>query len=466
MCFFQQAARKEEELSMGQRDLRSYIELLKNDASDEIKFVSKTVDPKFELSAVIAKLESLNRYPAVVFNRVDGFTTPVVSNLFSTRKRLAIALGCEEKDLNPVFRARENHRIEPSLVASGPVKEVIFKKEEVDLTRLPLVTHNEKDVAPYLTAGAMVIRDPETGIRNVGVYRHMLQGKNQIGVHLAETSHSNLIFEKYCKRGKPMEVAITVGMHPLFYLGVESFVPFGVDEYTVVGGLMQEPLEVVKCETVDLEVPAMAEIVLEGVMKPGNQRMEGPFGEFTTLYGNPMMNPVIDITAITMKKDPIYLDIFSGHIDHQLLGGTPRLSSIYKAVQVACPTVKDIYMPPSGCCRLTCYISIEKRHEGEAKNAICAAFAVDPFIRYAIVVDSDVNIFNDSEMWGAVATRVRIDEDVFTIRNAKGHPLDPTARKGFLVDKVGIDATKPLSEYPETVRVPGMKEIDLDRYFD
>ena len=226
-------------------------------------------------------------------------------------------------------------------------------------------------------------------------------------------------------------------MHPLFYLGVLSFVPFGVDEYTVVGGLMQEPLEVVKCETSDLEVPAMAEMVLEGIMQPGNQRMEGPFGEFTTLYGKPMMNPVIDITAITMRKDPIYLDIFSGHIDHQLLGGTPRLSSIYKAVQVACPTVKDVYMPPSGCCRLTCYISIEKRHEGEAKNAICGAFAVDPFIRYAVVVDSDVNIFDDSSVWSAIATKVRVDEDVFVIRNAKGHPLDPTARKGFLVEKVG-----------------------------
>ena len=162
---------------MEQRDLRTYLESVKKDAPDEIKFVNKTVDPKFELSAILAKLESLNRYPAVVFNRVHGFSMPVVSNLFSTRKRLAMALGCEEKELNPVFRTRENHRIEPRRVHSGPVKEVILKKEEIDLTRLPLVTHNEKDVAPYLTAGAMVVKDPETGIRNVGIYRHMLQGK-------------------------------------------------------------------------------------------------------------------------------------------------------------------------------------------------------------------------------------------------------------------------------------------------
>lgn len=449
---------------MTQRDLQGYLELLREEAPEEIKFVDKTVDPKFELCAVIAKLESLNRYPALVFNRVGGFSFPVVSNLFSSRKRLAIALGCHEKDVNQAFRTREDHRIEPKRVSSGPVKEVVLKKGEVKLSRLPLVTHNEKDAAPYITAGVMVVRDPETGIRNAGIYRHMLEGENQIGVHLAETGHANLIFEKYCKKGKPMEVAITVGMHPLFYLGVLSFVPFGIDEYTVVGGLMEEPLEVVKCETVDLEVPAMAEIVLEGIIQPGNQRMEGAFGEYTTLYGKPMMNPVIDITAITMRKAPIYLDIFSGHIDHQLVGGTPRLSSIYKAVQVACPTVKDVYMPPSGFCRLTCYISIEKRHEGEAKNAICAAFAVDPYIRYAVVVDSDVNIFDDSSIWRAITGRVRVDEDVFMIRNAKGHPLDPTAKKGFLVDKVGIDATRPLSGYPETVSVPGADEVALDQY--
>jgi 2,5-furandicarboxylate decarboxylase 1 len=450
---------------MTQKDLRSYLELVKKEAPEEIRFVDKTVNPRFELTAVIAKLESLNRYPALVFNHVQGFSLPVVSNLFSTRKRLAMALGCEEKDLNHVFRTRENHRIEPKMVRSGPVREVILKKGDIRLSQLPLVTHNEKDAGPYITAGVMALRDPETGIRNVGIYRHMLQGENQIGVHLAETSHSNLVFEKYCKRGKPMEVAITVGMHPLFYLGVLSFVPFGVDEYTVVGGLMEEPLELVKCETVDLEVPAAAEIVLEGVIQPGSQRLEGAFGEYTTLYGKPMMNPVIDITAITMRKDPIYLDIFSGHIDHQLVGGTPRLSSIHKAVQVACPTVKDVYMPPSGFCRLTCYISIEKRHEGEPKNAACAAFAVDPFIRYAVVVDSDVNIFDDSSIWRAVTGRVRVDEDVFVIRNAKGHPLDPIAKKGFLVDKVGIDATRPLSGYPETVSVPGVDEIDLDQYF-
>lgn len=451
---------------MNEKDLRSYIEKLRDQAPDEIRTVKGMVSRKFELSAVLAKLEVHNRHPAVVFNRVNGFTMPVVSNLFASRKRLAFALGCKEKDLNAVYRARETNMVEPELVSTGPVKEVIRTKKDVDLTTLPIVTHNEKDAGPYITAGVMVVKDPETGARNVGIYRHMLHDRQLLGIHLAETSHSNLIYDKYSKMGKPMEVAITVGMHPILYLGVLGWVPFGVDEYSVVGGLMEEPLQLVRCETVDLEVPSMGEIVIEGTVDMHHRRREAPFGEYTTLYGKERMNPVIAVTAITMRKDPLYLDVFSGHIDQQLLGGTPRLSSIYKAAQMACPTVKDVFMSPSGCCRLTCYIAIDKRHEGEAKNVVCAAFAVDPFIKYVVVVDADVDIFDDSSVWRAIATRVHVEDDVLVIRNAKGHPLDPTARQGFLVGKVGIDATKPLTGYPETVKVPGFHELEINHYFE
>ena len=451
---------------MKDRDLRSYLEDLRKKAPEEVVSVNRKVDCRFELPALLARLETQDRYPSILFNRVNDYKMPVLSNLFATRKRLALAMGCDEKNLNEVYREREDHRTEPELVGTGPVKEIILTKDEVDLTKLPIVTHNEKDAGPYITAGAMVLKDPETKKRNIGMYRHMLHGPKQLGVHFAETSHSNLIYEKHVKRGKPMEAAITLGMHPLFYLGVLSFVPYGVDEYTIVGGLMEEPLRLVKCETVDLEVPSTAEIVIEGIIDPQKRKAEGPYGEFTTLYGKQLMNPVVEVTAMTMRKNPIYLDIFSGHFDQQLLGGTPRLSSIYKAVQVACPTVKDVFMPPSGCCRLTCYLSIEKRHEGEAKNAACAAFAADPFIKYVVVVDSDIDIFNDSSIWRAMATRVHVDEDVFYIRNAKGHPLDPMAQRGFLVGKVGIDATKPMIGYPETITVPGFAELDVNQYLE
>ena len=201
---------------MKEWDLRSYLEELRKNAPEEIVFVNRKVDCRFELPAVLAKLETQDRYPAVLFNQVNHYKMPVLSNLFATRKRLAFAIGCDEKNLNEIYRKREDNRIEPELVNTGSVKEIILTKNDVDLTKLPIVTHNEKDAGPYMTAGAMVLKDPETKKRNIGMYRHMLHGPKQLGVHFAEPSHSNLIYEKHIKRGKPMEAAITLGTHPIF----------------------------------------------------------------------------------------------------------------------------------------------------------------------------------------------------------------------------------------------------------
>lgn len=433
-------------------------------APDELIRVKHEVDPRYETSAVAEHLAQKGRFPALLFERVKGFDGSLVTNLFAKRSRLALALGTSEADLNRVYREREDQLLAPTLVEDGPVREVVMKGGEVDLTRLPIPLHNEKDGAPYITCGAMVVKDPETGIRNVGVYRHMLHSRNKIGVHLAETSHATLIYEKWARIGKPMPVAITIGHHPAFFLGVLSFVPFGVDEYEVAGALMRKPLKLVKCETVDLEVPADAEIVLEGEVHPTDRVREGPIGEYTGLYGAPRDNPVITINAIMMRRNPIYLDVMNGHADHQLLGGTGRLSFIYKMVRAACPTVKDVFMPLSGCCRFVCYVSIRKRHEGEAQNVVAAVMAADPFVKYVVVVDDDVDIFDDSAVLRAIATRLRADTGAFVIKNAKGHPLDPTARDGFLVAKVGIDATKPLRGFPDAVRVPGAETLDLAKY--
>ena len=445
---------------MANQDLRSFLQKARQ--AGEVVEIKKPTSPRFAMPAVVAKLEEMQRYPVVYFARPEGSEMPVLTNVFASRRRLAMALGCGESSLNAVFREREDRLTRPVLVPSGPCQEVVIPGAEVDLKSLPVITHNEKDAGPYITAGAMVVRDPETGIRNIGMYRHMIHDRNKMGIHMAETSHITYIFEKYLHKGQPMPVAITIGHHPAFYLGVLSIVPLGIDEYEVVGGLFGEPLELVKTKTVDLEVPAAAEIVLEGYITPGEEHLEAPFGEYTTLYGAQRVNPVVTVTTITHRADAIYFDCLSGHIDQQLLGGTSRLSVIYKNVRATCPTVRDVYMPPSGCCRFTCYISIKKRHEGEAKNAMAAALASDPFIKYVVVVDEDVNIFDDGAVLKAMATRLRPEEDVFFIRGAKGHPLDPTAQKGYLVTKVGIDATKPLSGYPETVRIPGTDRVNLE----
>lgn len=445
---------------MANPNLRTF--LAEAEAAGEVVRIKKHLDPKFQVSAVLAKLEAEEKYPACLFEDIGSGAYPVVSNLFASRKRLALSLGCTDAELNAVYREREDKRIEPVMVESAPVQEIVLQGEDVDLYQLPILTHNALDAGPYVTCGASVTKDPDTGIRNIGVYRHQLHGKNKLGIHMSEASHVNYIYGKYEARGEDMPIAITLGHHPAFYLGCLSFVPVGVDEYGVAGALMGQPLELVKCKSCDLEVPAEAEIVLEGYVSATERQMEAPFGEFTTMYGGPHMYHVVTVTAITMRKKPIYLDCFSGHLDHQLLGGTGRLSTIYKTVRMACPTVKDVFMPPSGCCRLSCYVSIHKRHEGEAKNAVGAVLASDPFIKYVVVVDDDVNIYSDSAVLQAIATRLKPDQNAFMIKNAKGHPLDPTAYNGYVVTKVGIDATKPLKDFPETVEVPGTEDADLE----
>lgn len=445
-------------------DLRGFLADLKEQPASEFVTVSKEVDPAHEACALMAALENRGRRPAFFFEKVRGHDMPVISNIFSSRSRIALAMGVEERQLNATLRAREDARLKPEMVDTGPVKEVRLTGEQVDLTRFPAFVHHEEDAGRYITGGAMVVRDPETGSRNLGMYRHWIRGPREMGIHLAETGHAYLIYQKHCQRNQPMEVAITVGHHPCLYLGAVSFVPFGVDEYDVVGGLLGRPLRLVQAETVELQVPADGEIVIEGHILPDEREPEGPIGEYSGTYGaQPHGAPVVHVTAVTMRRNPIWIDVFAGHPDHQLLGGTPRLASIFRMARMACPTVRDVYMPTAGCCRFLCFVSIKKRMEGEPKNVACAAFAVDPFIRYVVVVDEDVDIFDDSQVLRAIAMRTRPD-GYFVIPRAKGHPTDPIAEDGYLMTKVGIDATRPMEGYPKEIAVRGVEDIQIEDY--
>lgn len=446
------------------KDLRSYIELLEKIAPEEVIRIKRKVSPIFETSAIAAKLEQKNKFPLIIFENVEGSKIPIVTNLLADVRKMAIALGTTVEKLNEEFRKRESNPLPPKVVADGPVKEVVMTGNKVDLTKLPICAHNEKDAGPYITAGVMIMKDPETKAYNDGCYRLMLKGKNKLGVHFAEVSHSFTIYKRSEEIGEPLQVAIVIGHHPAFLLGALSFVPLGTDELAVDGGIMGEPLEVVKCETNDLLVPANAEIVIEGEIPVKVREREGPLGEYTGLYGKEMMNPVVNVKAITMREKPIYYDVLPGHTEQVLWGGTPRISFIYKTVKIACPSVKDVFMPPSGRCRFICYISVDKKAEGEPKNAIFGAFTADPYIKYCVAVDPDVNIFDDSSVLKAIALWCKADRDIFIIRRAKGSPLDPTASEGYLVTKIGIDATRPLVGAQEMVKVPNMEKCNLKDY--
>jgi 2,5-furandicarboxylate decarboxylase 1 len=451
-------------------DLRGFIEFLEAEHPEQVIRISKEVDPKFGVSGILERLERDGRFPLVIFENVRGSKIPLVANMHASFERLRLGLGMEHggvREFVAECAARQAHPIDPVVVASAPVQEVVHTGAEVDVEELPICTYHEKDAGKYITAGLAVMRDPETQINNVGVYRLMVHEKNLLGVQLSETADGHVIWKKYEKRGLPCPIAVVIGHHPAFFIGSLCFSTLDSDELRIAGGMLQRPVPLVKCKTIPLDVPADAEIVLECEIRPGERRAEAPFGEFPGTYGPQRMNPVLEIKAITHRREPLYQNAFVGHSDNLLLSGLMRTTFIENTVKIACPTVRAVTVPRSGRYRFVCYVSIEKMSEGEAKLAAMAAFVADPFLKFVVVVDHHVDIDNDIDVIHAIATRVRADQDVFMVPYAKGSPLDPAsydpAQGSNLVTKMGIDATRK-SNYPDEISVPGMEGIDMREF--
>ena len=465
------AARGDGAPSGSGRDLRGFLAHFAARHPEAVYRVERPVDPRFEASGLLYQVERRGPPPVVVFEQVRGSSIPVVANVHGTFQRLAMALGLPPDatiaDFTREYGRRESAPLPPVLVDDPPVQEVVLTGDAVDLNALPLLTYHEQDGGAYISLGFTVMRDPDSGVRNAGIYRLMRQGRDALGVLLSETGHGHYIWRAHERRGLPTPVAIFIGHHPAVHLGCQSFTPIDVDEFAVAGAMLGEPLRLARCLTVPLEVPADAEIVLEGEIAPDVRAPEAPFGEYPGTYGPQRMSPVIRISAITTRRDPLYQESFVAHPDHLLLGGVTRLSYVLKTVRIACPTVRQVYVPPCGCCRFICYIAMEKLIEGDPKNAAMAAFAADPFLKFVVVVDEDVDILNDSDVMHAIATRVRADTDTFMVTHARGSPLDPSsydpAGGSHIVTKVGIDATRK-ANYPDEISVPGTDEINPDDY--
>lgn len=453
-------------------DLRGFIEFLEAEHPEQVLRIKKEVDPKFTVAGILDRLEKDNKFPLVIFENVKGSDIPLVANMHGDFERLRLALGMEQggvKAFLAEYAAREANPIEPELVETGPVHEVIVEGDDIDVEELPICTYHELDAGKYITAGLSVMRDPETGINNVGIYRHMVHERNLLGIQLSETAHGNVIWKKYEKAGRACPIAIVIGHHPAFFLGSLSFMPLDSDELHIAGGMLQRPVQLVKCKTLPLEVPADAEIVLECEIRAGERRAEAPFGEYPGTYGPERMNPVLEIKAITRRKTPLYQNAFVGHPDNLLVAGLIRTTFIEDTVKIACPTVTAVAVPRAGRYRFMCFVAIERMIEGEAKQAAMAAFVADPFLKFVVVVDHDVDVSNDTEVLHAISTRVRGDRDIFMVPYSKGSPLDPAsydpAAGSHLVTKVGIDATRK-DNYPAEITVPGAADIDLADFIE
>ena len=453
-------------------DLRGFIEYLDKEHPEEIVRITKEVDPKYGVSGILHRLEKEGHFKAVIFENVMGSVYPLVANMHGSFTRLRYAIGMEEGDEKAFlkeFAAREAHPIEPVMVESGPVQEVVKTGDEIDVEEFPICPYHELDAGKFITAGLALMRDPDTGIDNIGIYRHQVHSKTELGVQFSETADGNVIWKKYEERGEPCPIAIVIGHHPAFFLGSLSYTPIDSNELHLAGGILQRAVPLVPCKMIPLDVPADAEMVIECVIRPKERRAEAPFGEFPGTYGPQRMNPVLDIKAITHRKNPLYQNAFVGHADNLLLSGVIRSTAIEETVKIACGTVTGVHMPRSGRFRFVCYIAINRKIEGEAKAAAMAAFVTDPFLKFVVVVDHDVDITSDTEVMHAIATRVRADRDTFMIPYAKGSPLDPAsydpAGGSHLVTKMGIDATRK-DNYPAEIHVPGNEDINLADFID
>lgn len=445
------------------KDLRSFLAKIEKIAPEEIIRVKKEVDPKYEITAIIFKLEQQRRVPILIFENVKGAKFPVVTNVYSTRRRIASSIDVErEKLMNKYINAIDNP-ISPKVVSNGPVKDIVLKDEEVNLQLLPQTVYHIGE-APYITAGIVVAKDPETGIRNASYNRLMIKDKDKLGILMGAGKHLRELYDKAEERDKPLEVAICIGNHPTWAIGSLFPGPFGVDEYRIIEGLLGEPLEVVKCTTIDVEVPSHAEMVLEGEILPYVREDEGPFGEFTGYATGKGKRAVVKVKAITHRKEAIYQIICGGaHREHLVMATVPIEANFHKSVKAAVPSLKAVHAPAP----FTVFISIKKRLEGQPKNAMLAAFSGDMYLKHAVVVDEDVDVNNVSEVLWAIATHVQADRDIFIIPGARGSEVDPSSRGG-LTAKMGVDATtKPsIREFAPRNRLPKdiMERIVLADY--
>lgn len=440
-------------------DLREFLRFL--ETRGELLRINKPVSPRFEIAAYTRKTSDL-RGPALLFTNVEGYDMPVLAGLFATRKLIALALETDEENLLWEYMKREQNPVEPVLVEQGPVHEVVLRGSDVDLTKLPIVTNFEKDAGPYITAGVQVAKDPVTGKRNVSMHRMLLLGPNRLTVYAPPGRQLGTIIGRNEDKGLGTEIATIIGLEPVTVIGSQARVPLGVDEFSIAGGLRQAPVELVKCKTIDVEVPAAAEIVIEGRTLPGERVPDGPFGEYPGTYSWPRPAPVLEVTAITMRTNPIYQNVLTGSpgTENHWLMELPATAAAYREVYKICPDIKGIKLTVGGTARHHAVVAIRKRHEYEARNILLSLLSSHVGIKHAVVVDDDIDINDPLQVEWAINTRVQADRDAIILPPLYSPTLDPSSPAERTSAKLGLDATAPLNGRDKfaPVHVPGQED--------
>lgn len=429
------------------KDLRSFLEELRK--SKEVLEIKDELSTHHEIAGVMKYLDKLQG-SCLLFNRVKGYDIPIVGNLLGRKKRLAIAMGVEEESLAEEYSKRREKPIKPKIVPTGPVKDVVIKDINI-LKTIPVLTHFERDKSPYLTSAVTIAKDPETGMRGMGIHRVQIRGDKEVGIALATPPLSTFL-KKADEKGEPLEIAIAIGMDPITFFSSVIWAPEGIDKFDIAGGLATAPIELVKCESVELEVPAGAEIVLEGYLTPNKRVPEGPLGESSGYYFT-FESPVGEIKVITHRKKPIYNALMPFTIEESILMDLSWELDNLKSIQATFPNVLKVHLKMLGFIAI---VQIDKKSENDPSRIIEHMIDFHPFVKIVIVVDKDVDVYDPYEIDWAIATRFQPDKDMMVKSDLPGFMLDPSAEGGEMAfetpilitktSKLGIDATKPLDQ--------------------
>ena len=457
------------------KDMRLWIDQLEKAGS--LARITKAVDPRTQMGELLWQA----RDRALLFENLSGFPRWRCLGQAPSDVSLApLAFECQRNEMVPEFLRRTEQLGTTRVVQSGPVKEKIMIGDEADITKLPIHQAGVRDGGPYIGSGLMITKNPETGRRNMSFHRLQMKGPRKTGIFIYPR-HAWLNYQLYEQAGRAMPVAIIIGHHPMYYFAAATTTQYGVDELEIASALLDEEVELVKCETVDLEVPAHAEIVLEGEIPPKVREEEGPFSEFQDYYlTGSGKNPVVEIKAVTMRHDAIFKTVQNGsEVEGCVYHKVPMSAQILRRLRSVggFAEVKNVLVMPG---IFTVVVQMNPRYYGEAKNVLMAVLSGEyQHPKIAIAVDEDVDIFNYADVLWAISTRVNPEEDIVIIPGAKIHAMDASCREfgstgapGWhrIGGKMIIDATKPPDCDPkrrfefERLRPMGWETVRLEDF--
>jgi UbiD family decarboxylase len=447
-------------------DIREFLSSL--EAEGDLVRIRDRVSTRYDIVA-LTRQASDQGGPALLFEKVAESDFPVLSGLFGTQRRVAKALGVGEDELFDRYREREGRSIEPRLVERTACQEVVWKGADIDLARLPILHHYEKDGGAYVTAGLQVAKDPESGVRNVSIHRMLPLGKDRLTVFAAPGRHLRTIIERNEERGRGTPIATAIACSPAAQIGSQARAPYGTDEFAVAGGLAGGPIELARCASIDVEVPADSEMVIEGVTIPGERADDGPFGEYPGTYSDVKPVPVLQVTAITFRRGALYQNTLTGMpmTENHFMMQPAATALAWREVARITPEVKAVNVTAGGTCRHHVVVSIKKRHDSEARNIGLALLASPLGAKYVVIVDHDIDVFDPMQVEWAINIRMQADKDVVIVPDLYSPTLDPSAPASRTSAKMLIDATAPIGRLEEfqAPRIPGSEQLSLARYW-